>query len=392
MITALKFLKTIINCTHMVLTRQEKEKLVLDLYNQGKTYREIAKEARMSLRDIGVIVNKAVKEEELKTDHRNDKENQDTNNSAEKKLNEQELSLSTRAYKLFSKGKALVEVAVALNLEEAEVTRYYKEYLKLKQSHGLYLAYEETEGEIEPFLKLYELSKTADMDTKQVVNLLEIANNDLPALENRYLKLKNEVDHLEYRKANSNRTLQNLENQMVDSNQVLNSYRASCQEERLKLECLHQVKAGLAKLVRRFKRNNEEYLKIKKTVEEEVTRILLDGKGLLNLTFYSLMESIRKDPDKYRSLIYYNSVSSITGNGIEPTYDGAYAYGYQLQYPSYDSFFEAYKTMLLDDAEKLYKTLVTEWVNRIIAGYVSPNSSSTSSLLPSGKQEQSIRS
>ena len=253
----------------MILTRQEKEKLVLDLYNQGKTYREIAKEARMSPRDIGVIVNKAVKEEELKTDHKNDKENQDRNNSAEKKLKDQELSLSTRAYKLFSKGKALVEVAVALNLEEAEVTRYYKEYLKLKQSDGLYLAYEEIEGEIEPFLKLYELSKAADMGTKQVVNLLEIANNDLPALENRYHELKNEVVHLEYRKANSNRTLQNLENQMVDSNQVLNSYRASCQEERLKLERLHQEKVGLAKMVRRFKRNNEEYLKIKKPLNKK---------------------------------------------------------------------------------------------------------------------------
>ena len=110
----------------MVLTREEKENLVLDFYNQGKTYREIAKEARMCPRDIGVIVNKAVREQELKTDHRNDKENQDTNNSAEKKLKDQELSLSTRAYKLFSKGNSLVEVAVALNLEEAEVTRYYK--------------------------------------------------------------------------------------------------------------------------------------------------------------------------------------------------------------------------------------------------------------------------
>ena len=72
--------------------------------------------------------------------------------------------------------------------------------MKLKQSHGLYLAYEETEGEIEPFLKLYELSKAADMGTKQVVNLLEIANNDLPALENRYHELKNEVDHLDTEK------------------------------------------------------------------------------------------------------------------------------------------------------------------------------------------------
>ena len=45
-----------------ILTRQERERLVLDLYNQGKTYREISKEARISPRDIGVILYKAVEE------------------------------------------------------------------------------------------------------------------------------------------------------------------------------------------------------------------------------------------------------------------------------------------------------------------------------------------
>jgi cytidylate kinase len=37
----------------MFLSRQEKERLVLDLYyNQGKTFRDIAKEVRMSFSDI----------------------------------------------------------------------------------------------------------------------------------------------------------------------------------------------------------------------------------------------------------------------------------------------------------------------------------------------------
>ena len=39
-----------------ILTRQERERLVIDLYNQGKTYREISKEARISPRDIVVIL------------------------------------------------------------------------------------------------------------------------------------------------------------------------------------------------------------------------------------------------------------------------------------------------------------------------------------------------
>jgi Mor family transcriptional regulator len=47
------------------LTRQERESFVLDLYcNQGKAIREITKEARISFKDIGVILNKEVEDKE----------------------------------------------------------------------------------------------------------------------------------------------------------------------------------------------------------------------------------------------------------------------------------------------------------------------------------------
>ena len=47
-----------------MLTRQEREQNVLDLYNQGKTIRDIAKELRMSFRDIGAVLKKEEKEKE----------------------------------------------------------------------------------------------------------------------------------------------------------------------------------------------------------------------------------------------------------------------------------------------------------------------------------------
>jgi hypothetical protein len=350
----------------MILTRQERKDLVLDLYNQGRTYREIAKAARMSPRDIGTIVNNAAKEKEMDKA----KEYQDIRRADEKKQEELHLTLSTQAYTLFSKGKTPIEVAVILNLGEADVTRYYKEYWRLRQLHGLYLAYEETEGEIEPFLRLYSLSKSEGMSTEHIVNVLKRANGELPALENQYNTLRNEVNNLELRNVNSNIALRNLENQIITSTQILDSYNNTFEQERKKIDSLYNEKMRLKKIVRRFKRNNEEYLKIKKTVEQEVTRVLLDGKGLLNLAIYSLMESMRKDPDKYSFMIYYGSVSSIANNG-SIFHNASYTVGQQLQYPSLDSFFEAYKAMLLDDAEKLYKDLVKEWVNRIITDYVS---------------------
>src|SRR5919199_6927393 len=111
-----------------ILTRQERERLVLDLYyNQGKTYREISKEVRISPRDIGIILNKVA--EEKKTERL--KEEQQGNIDAENNL-----SLSAQAYKLFSEGKTPVEVSVALNLKELEATKFYEEYWKLKQLYS----------------------------------------------------------------------------------------------------------------------------------------------------------------------------------------------------------------------------------------------------------------
>jgi hypothetical protein len=311
----------------------------------------------------------------LKTEQKNDNENQGTDKTTEKKLEELDLSLSTRAYKLFSKGKEPLEVAVALNLGEVEVTRYYKEYLKLKQLHGLYSAYEELEGEIEPFLKLYELSKVEDMGTKQVINLLKIANNDIPTLENRYTRLKNEGDLIEYTIANSNRNLHSIESQIITSSQILDLNNIAREQLRKEIDCLRNEKMGQRKMVRQFKRNNEEYLKIKKTVEQEVNRFLLEGKELLSFALYSLMESMRRDPDKYSSIIYYSSASSTTSYG-DAFYKPSDVYGQQNQpYPSSDSFFDAYKITLLNDTEKLYKALVRERINNIIANYTAKSAS-----------------
>ena len=50
----------------MILTREEKERLVLDLYNRRTSIREIASEAGMSFRDIGEIIDKKEKEKEAK--------------------------------------------------------------------------------------------------------------------------------------------------------------------------------------------------------------------------------------------------------------------------------------------------------------------------------------
>src|SRR5215470_3409152 len=110
----------------MILTRQEKERLVIDLYDQGKNTRQIAQEVGISFRDIATIVRNAVKQKER----------------------ENSISISSQAYAMFLEEKTPIQVAIKLNLQEAEVTRLYNEFLNLNGLHALCEIYHEINGNI----------------------------------------------------------------------------------------------------------------------------------------------------------------------------------------------------------------------------------------------------
>ena len=70
-----------------------RERQVIELYDQGKSTRDIAKELRMSLRDISIILKKhGVNHGLAMTDDNDDNKKSHSNNA-------------TQAYKLFSEGK-----------------------------------------------------------------------------------------------------------------------------------------------------------------------------------------------------------------------------------------------------------------------------------------------
>jgi predicted transcriptional regulator len=90
----LYFVNVIWQIITMVLTSKQRERMVLDLTKKWKTIKEIAKEAKMSFRDIGYILKQAGKQEE----------------------HTQMQSISSLSYKLFSDGKTVLQVGIALIL------------------------------------------------------------------------------------------------------------------------------------------------------------------------------------------------------------------------------------------------------------------------------------
>jgi hypothetical protein len=196
----------------MVLTRKEKEKLILDLYNEGKTYKQIAKTVRVALRSIKPVLEKAEKEREkelgINTQEQNNC-NTENQNQTQKKT-----STCSQAYRLYSEHRTPLDVAIELNLREPEATKYYRQYWKLRHLHSLYLIHEEIGDGIVHIVKHYTKMRESGIGVEQAIHLTKIANNDLPTLEQKYQKLKRGVNSLESRKFMEHRTLNDLHGQI----------------------------------------------------------------------------------------------------------------------------------------------------------------------------------
>jgi hypothetical protein len=353
----------------VILSRAEKEKLVLEMYSQGKTYKQIASEIRISPRDIGTILNKAAAAQEKEKDQGEyNKQNENNNNNNNN-------SLSTRAYELFSEGKSPIDVAIALNLRQSETERLYKEYWKLKRLYSLNRVYQEVKDDIVHFLNLYKLSKAEGMGPEEVVNLLQIANNKngrgLKRIENRYQSLKEEINSLELVRLDLNRKLGNLQDQIKALTRVVNSLQLDSKEEQRKLIWLLEEKKAVENLVEHSK-NNEEYQRLEQIVEKKANDLLSDKRLILKLALFCLIESMKNNKDKYNYLINGGILTSMPGTAYSSNNNNQLFLVKQRQQQHFsdsqqnDEVGEIYKSLLLEEAEKLYQQLVSRLTNSTI--------------------------
>jgi chromosome segregation ATPase len=98
------------------------------------------------------------------------------------------------------------------------------------------------------------------MGIKQAANLLQMSNNDLPDIEERFKTLRNDVSTLQFRKHTLERNLYQSNNKIASTTKLLNSFRMSCKRERREIGSLYNEKTRLDAIVTGFKSDNEEYL------------------------------------------------------------------------------------------------------------------------------------
>jgi hypothetical protein len=162
---------------------EERKKRVIDLYyGEGKNTREIASIERMSIRDISAILN----EEDAKRQH---------HDSEVRKKDEDKIAV--KAYALFDQGKTPIQVAVQLELREPQVSKYYKEYLRLIELAKIVSLYEEVGDDTWSYLELHRFAKEKGLSNEAIVKAVATTLNKLPSAEVHCRAVEDEVNRLE---------------------------------------------------------------------------------------------------------------------------------------------------------------------------------------------------
>ncbi len=337
---------------------EERRKRVIDLYfNQYKTYAEIAEIERISPRDIHVIISDIhaiIKEEESRRQKYKDQQRQE--------------EVSSKAYKLFSKGKKPVEVAVVLNLRAPELTKLYREYWELKRLHILNSIYKETNGSLSSFLKLHKLLiNEKHMSIDQVVNAVQIAIHKLPYMENLYRQAKDEAEKMQ-------RTVQRLANDIEALKykiSVLDKTAFTCEQDckraEQRVQELTDKKNRIEKLIANTL-NGEGYSKLNQIAKENVKDIVAENRKLISTAFAAIILSLKADPQMVKLI-----------QNISCANDGEQ---YKDNNNNITKYLEHNKDRILNLGEKNYENLVEAFTKNAIDIAASASFSNFISSLP----------
>jgi hypothetical protein len=110
----------------VLLNQHQKKALVVQLYEQSKTRRQIAEVVHMGFKDIADVIKKHTGEDSCPVD-------------------KPEKSKDARAFELFLQGKQSVEVAIELDMPADKVEELHVQYWRLSKLDNLEILYHETE-------------------------------------------------------------------------------------------------------------------------------------------------------------------------------------------------------------------------------------------------------
>ena len=225
----------------MILSTKEKEKRVLECLEQNKSYREIQDLYHISSRDISLIVKKA----------REKKDREE-----EKKI---QTSITSKAYKLFTKGKGPLHVATTLGIGAPEARKIYTDYLDLKGYHHLVEVLQQFNRQtIRDFSKTY-MTNDNRIDEKKLIEAIKMSNS-LPKIKEEYNNISSQL-----------RNLRDQRNYYYSQNNMLINQNLMLQDD---------------------------LSVIRNKIKEHITELLKQKDRYIRLSIITILKIIKEDPEK----------------------------------------------------------------------------------------------
>jgi uncharacterized protein YerC len=279
-------------------TPEDKERHIVDILQRGYTYKSIMKECHVSPSTISNVKRAMFGS----TDDDNLKQRDP-------------ISIETQALKLFKEGKKPIEVATELDIATDYVFVIHERYQRLRNLEGFNSAFEHVEGNIGPYLRLFDLMNGLGMTPEQVAEQVKYSVN-LPHLQNIHTKMNNQIHDMASRHCYLDSQLQSTEQQVQQYKNSLQFYDNECTQKINEIKSLCST-IDRKKRVIRWLDNSKGYDRIKEAAEKETKLLLQDNRALLALTVFTVLEAVRKY-DATRELIFKIVTSSSATTCGEP--------------------------------------------------------------------------
>jgi hypothetical protein len=248
------------------LNQHQKKALVIQLYEQGKTRRQIAEVAHMGFKDIADVIRKHTGEDGNLVD-------------------KPEKSKDTLVFELFLQGKQSVEVAIELDMPADKVEELHVQYWRLSKLDNLEILYHEAEYSLSLLLRLHNILKdkriTKDED---ISDLIELANTGLSNIRNRHEELSYQITALENQKTALGTEILGLKNSIYANNEII-------RKQNVQLRSLARKKSQLQIMLQKASKD-PNYHKIIEIVDQRLN----EKRSLLIVALLAVFKTLKANP------------------------------------------------------------------------------------------------
>jgi hypothetical protein len=247
------------------LNRHQKKALVIELYNQGKTRRQIAEIVHMSFKDIANVINEYTGEDI--------------------QVNKPEKSKDAQAFELFLQGKQSVEVAIELDMPADKVEELHIQYWRLSKLDNLEILYHEAEYSLSLLLQLHNVLKDKRITKdKDISDLIELANDGIPDLRAKFEVLLNQITVLENEKNSLSAEILGLRNSIYTNNETI-------RKQNVQLRSLTR-KQRILEIMLRKAGKDPNYPKVVELVDQRLN----DKRSLLVAALLAIFKTLKANP------------------------------------------------------------------------------------------------